>query len=274
MRIECELRPLEDVVPWTDADGGNPHLSWFTFSDGFYRIQVGPDYLLNYSDQVVARWSQDGWIRQEEDPRYVSYVDYEIAEFWEDTLDMLPDVLRPVPGQLAEFLEQGYGEISTFADGYYDWHEESAPSDSTSDTFDAATAWLGPRTLHAGYLKFAPHIWMWSDDDNVTIAWDNRGLVSHGVPVWSAQRGQYSLSRADFLAAARSFSDRFIAQMAERVKQVHETWDLQKAQVDFSRLETEHEERASYFEEVLKRSPSFERPWDDVIQAMEIVRLS
>ncbi len=47
MRIECALRPLEDVMPWTDADGGNPNLSWYKFSDGFYRIKVGPDFLLN-----------------------------------------------------------------------------------------------------------------------------------------------------------------------------------------------------------------------------------
>ena len=269
MRIECELRPLEDVVPWTDADGGNPHLSWYTFSDGFYRIKVGPDYLLNYSDQVAACGNQ-----RTKDPTYSSFIDYEVAAFWEDILDMLPDVLRPVPDQLAEFLELGHREISTFADGYFDWQGKSVPSDSTSDTLDAATAWLGPRTLAAEYLRFAPHIWMWSDDDNVTIAWDNRGLISHGVPVWSAQRGQYRLSRADFVAAVRSFSGRFIAHMAERVSQVRETWDLQKAQVDFSRLKTEHAERAGYFEEVLERSPSFERPWDDVIQAMEIVRLS
>jgi hypothetical protein len=50
MLFDFNLCPLEEVQPW----GKSPdlRLSWFGFTEGFYRLQVGSEFLLNYSDEI------------------------------------------------------------------------------------------------------------------------------------------------------------------------------------------------------------------------------
>lgn len=268
MRFEIDLAPLAEIQPWTDGKGQDPHLSWYGFSDARYRIQVGSEYLLSYSDEKVANSAK----RYPGD--YVGpCVSYIGARFWEDVLDMIPDVLRPVPTALSELLEQGYCDINALGDRFYDWNAtDELPDARTMDILDAATAWVQDRLLDNGYLSRCSNIWMWSTEETVCIAWDNRGVQIDGLTAWSAKQGIYRQSRDKFMAAVRSFNDRFIAQMAARVAEITTSWDRPEVRVGLEGLKEEQVLRAEYFDQVLDREPNFTRSWDEVTEAIRTVR--
>ncbi|HEY9907288.1 MAG TPA: DUF5984 family protein [Thermosynechococcaceae cyanobacterium] len=90
MLFDFHLRPLEEVMPWGKPP--NSYLSWFVLTDGFYRLQVGSEFLFNYSDDFAERWAA-----QSVSVHTRSFVDYYVVRLWEDLLEILPDVLEPLP---------------------------------------------------------------------------------------------------------------------------------------------------------------------------------
>ncbi len=271
LNFEFELCPVGEIEPWVDGQGRDPHLSWFGFSFGYYRIKVGSEYLLNYSDRIRAHWAEE-YPASSNGP----FVDYPVVRLWEDVFDILPDVLRPVPKPISSFLKQDRSVISAYCERVWEWEktqdETAMPKHRMSDIVEAAVDWIGCRTLDTGYLTPASHIWMWSSDETVNIAWDNRGLEVDGIPAWSSQRGNHCLQRKDFLAAVRSFNDRFIQQMANRVTEICETWENPEVRVDFEGLKSEQVDRAEWLERSLERGPLFTRPWDAVIDSMRVIQ--
>ena len=95
MLFQFHLRPLEEVEPW----GKDPAtLHWFGLSDGWYWWQAGPQQLFRYTQSALDHWAAES----PGDSKPLPYVDYQVVRPWEDLLDALPDVLAPVPDDLAE----------------------------------------------------------------------------------------------------------------------------------------------------------------------------
>ena len=88
MIFDFTLDPIENVHPWGKPE--NLSISWFVLTQGNYRLKVGNEYLLNYTNDFIKHLS-------EKYPEYTrtqtTFVDYYVVRLWEDVLDILPAIL-------------------------------------------------------------------------------------------------------------------------------------------------------------------------------------
>jgi hypothetical protein len=100
MLFNFQLRPIEEVAPWDQE--GEYSLSWFGLTDGWYWLDCDGHELFRYSDAIIESWKYEG--RQ---PAVPPCVDYQVVRLWGDILQILPDVLSPVPAKLIHKTEPG-----------------------------------------------------------------------------------------------------------------------------------------------------------------------
>jgi Family of unknown function (DUF5984) len=267
MLFEFGLRPLKEVTPWGQPP--NLRLSWFGLTDGFYRLKVGSAYLLNYSEDYVKHCIENfsGFDQG-------SFVDYPVVRLWEDILDILPNVLEPIPEELCVFLEMNDADWSSWRNTAVDWEEAQIESGCDEDNafriFEMAVELRGSRYLSSAYLRNSPRIWIWSTDSTVNISWDNQDIVDEGINVWSAIRGNHSLSRAEFLDEVRSFHEKLFFEMGQRVEAICNHWDYPEIQVDTEYLKYEQNDRAAWLDHALRKTPTFNN-WDEVRSAINLI---
>jgi len=265
MLFDFRLRPLEEVQPW-----GKPpdlSLSWFSFTEGFYRLQVGSEFLLNYSEEFV-----DHWAKQFSSVYGGSFIDYYVVRLWEDILSMLPDVLEPLPTKLSSFFEKDRTAWFEWTSDALDWVDNQPDEDKAIETFELAISWQNARLLDAAYLQNAPRIWIWSTAQAVIISWDNTDVVLEGIQVWSARQGHYYIKRNEFLDEVRAFHSKLMSEMAKRVESVCDRWCRSEIHVDTQHLRSEQKERETWLDPALKRSSSVS--WDNVLSAINIMSVS
>lgn len=262
MLFDFHLCPLEEVKPW-----GKPpdlSLSWFSFTEGFYRLQVGSEFLLNYSDEMVNHWA-----KQFPNIYGGSFVDYYVVRLWEDILDMLSNVLEPLPSKLSSFFEQDKNAWFQWEGDLLNWVDNQPDEDKALETFELAASWQRVRSLDAAYLQNSPRIWIWSTEESVIISWDNTDIVSEGIQVWSATQGHYYIKRDKFLDEVHAFHNKLMSEMAERVESVCDRWCRTEIYVDTQQLRYEQQDRKIWLNHALRRSPSIS--WDRVLAAINIV---
>jgi hypothetical protein len=88
----------------------------------------------------------------------------------------------------------------------------------------------------------------------VHVAWDNRGMLSDGVRAWHAQVGEFSLPRRMFENQVRSFHNRLMRDMADRVHAVRDGALAPDIQIDVAMLADDHRSRDGACETALARS--------------------
>lgn len=262
MLFDFCLRPLEEVQPW----GQSPDLSlsWFGLTEGFYRLQVGSEFLLNYSDEFVNHWA-----RRSSNGYSGSFIDYYVVRFWEDILDMLPDMLEPLPPELSSFFENDRTAWFRWERDALNWLDNQFDEDKAVETFELAVSWQHTRRLDAAYLQNAPRIWIWSTDRNVIVSWDNTEIALEGIPVWSAGQGHHAIERSEFLDKVRAFNNRLISEMAERVESVCDRWCRTEIYVDIQQLKYEQQDRKTWLNQALKRSSAVS--WNDVLSSINVM---
>jgi hypothetical protein len=268
MLFDFRLRRVQDIAPWHDAGGANPHLHWYALTDGWYSMAVGDTALFRYSEAALQQGERDHgreqwWVQMAGLP----YVDYEVARLWQDVLWMLTDLLEPVPHWLARTLGpdgawtewQRQAELAA---------QEALPDDEALTLISDATDWLGSRILDSLYLVAGPRIWIWSDEQDVHIWWDNRELFIEGVPAWEAMLGDYTLSRQAYLDEMRAFDARFLGRMRDRVAMAQANWNRPEVALD-PRLAEDQRENEQWsktrFETSGPREPT---DWDVVQRAI------
>ena len=237
--FEFELTPIELIRPWETPPDLSLH--WFGLTDGKYRIRVGDDYLLNYSDDFVGDTSES-----------TSFVEYQVARLWEDVLEMLPAILETVPDELHFLLEASEKDRN-------EWYEKAVAEDLPEE----ATYWLSDRELNCGYLTNAPQITMWSTKDDVIVSWDYEMSTENPERVWSATRGSHRMSRSEFLNAVTEFDSALIGQMKDRVDRLVSGWKSETINLDLGQLIREQEDRSAWLANYLRRTTN--TAWDEVI---------
>ena len=199
MIFEFKLKLIDEIQPWGESP--NQSLSWFGFTDGKYRLKVGNDYLLNYSEEYT-----EYCIEKFPDCFFdTTFVEYQVARLWEDILEIVPDILKSTSEESQNFLD-------------------------------------------SGYLTNSPKIWIWSDEKDVIISWDNRKIKVEAIPVWSATQGNYRITKKYFIDEVQRFDKSLISQMNERVKTICKTWDKTEIKVDFEQLKNEQKNRATWLD--------------------------
>jgi len=157
---------------------------------------------------------------------------------WKDLLDALPDILAPVPDDLADRLQNPE-----------EWQRLRN------------TAWALTGT------RDPPRVWLWVQGDTFHLRWDNRAVTLGGLPVWDAAHGEIPMPRAAFIAEVMSFHERFMAAMAERIAAVRAGGLCPEIANDLDMLTREQQERATWLTNALTRKPP-EQDWDKVRAAI------
>jgi hypothetical protein len=264
MLFNFNLKPLDEVDPF--GREGEYSLSWFGLTDGYYSINCAGQELFRYSDPILDIWKRDG----HQLPGH-PYADYQVSRLWEDVLEILPEILSPVPQQLLQRIKPGvdsalwHHRISEFV-----FRDDGEASELDEKNYDLATNWLGERKLNTLHLGGGPRIWLWCEGDNISIHWNNSKLVSDGQQIWTAEMGTYSLPKADFIEEVRSFDQRLIAAMQTRVLAIQKAWARPEIRIDKMALLDEQEQRSHFLSEALDRWHNAEAPkWDDIANAID-----
>ena len=264
MLFQFQLRPIHDVAPW--GSEGDYSLSWFVLTDGWYWLKCGEEELFRYSDSVLALWKHEG--RQQADP---PYVDYQIVRLWEDVLEMLPEILSPLPVELLRKIEPGidawrwHGQIAELVSP-----NEGEVSQPMEERFDLATTWLQGRKLDALYLKGGPRIWFWTDGATMFIRWDNTELTVDGHNLWACTKGTFTMPLDAFIEEVRSFDHRLIKAMEARVQDVRHSWDRPSIKVEKEALLAEQQQRACSLSEAFQRVKNCQpTKWNEVGAAIK-----
>jgi hypothetical protein len=258
-----QLRALADVIPWGSAE--RPHLHWFGLTDGWYWLQMSErEEFFRYSPALLAHWHR----QHPEKPLTIPYVDYYVVRLWEDILNMLSDILEPLPPRLAQMLETDE-QLRRWQEQVRRWRDEIELDDEDRDTLSQAITWWEHRMLDTGYLTANPHIWFWSDGRAIHCFWDNRQLCIKDLPAWEAQRGRIQLPLAPFLDEVNDFHTRLIAAMAERIQEAKSFPFPPDLELDMAALEKEQQDRATWLAKRLEQARSRSlTEWDIVIDAI------
>ena len=267
MIFEFQLSPIEEIRPWGSAP--NHSLSWFGFTLGEYRIKVGEEYLLNYTEKFTDYLNE----KFPEYPSKTTFVEYQVVRLWEDILEMLPSILEPVPREIQYFFVSGWESYVDLQNILLDWQDSeitNGVSEADALTFgESATCWLDDRRLDNLYLTNSARIWIWSDEQDVIFSWDNREIKVENIPVWTAVQGNYRINKKDFISEVRKFDNSLISQMNKRVEMICRTWNKPEIKVDFDYLKSAQKNRATWFEAALKSVRKTD--WDKVISAIKTI---
>lgn len=252
--FQFELRALDQIQPW--GTPGDPNLHWFGLTDGHYWIQAGEHKLFEYGSTAQARLEVQ------------RFCDYQVVRLYEDVVQLAPYALEEVPQVLQRYI--ALDESKPWNHYWTKWCQaldSRGTPEEGMNLLDDAGSWMGHRTLDSTYLTPSTNIIFWSDQDAVHVQWDNRDKVLQDCQAWSAQFGSWRLARAEFMDEVRSFHDRLMEQMAERVSQVAAGALSRNVRCDLEALRREQLERSQSIERRL-RQPSPPTDWPLVIAAV------
>ncbi|MCX5211089.1 DUF5984 family protein [Kitasatospora sp. NBC_00240] len=242
LRFRFELRALADVGPW----GGerNPDLHWFALTQGCYWIELGGQELLRYSERTLRRW------RDEAGGDVRPYADYFVVRIWEDVLEILADVLEPVPPDLVTF-------VSSDLAGHPLWDEDDLTHEA-----EAASDWHGRRSMYMGPLVNAPQMRWWrtvdDDGDRITVSWSHE--PGHRIEFAASPAGRLVLPTGDYLAAVAELDGALLAAMEQRVAALEASGPPSGVELDLEHLRHEHRDRAAWLERARARTPATDWP--------------
>ncbi len=258
--FEFQLKDLKDVLPW----GNEPdlYLHWFGLTDGIYYLNVGNDQLFRASESILRYWCKQSNSIDLAQP----YVDYQVVRLYEDLLEILPDILSPIPSVVNSLVETTLSQKRW--DSGLNWYFDSDENDELDDLYIQATEWWQFRKLSTLHLTQGPDIWLWRIKDTIRIRWDNELKDIEGIQPWSSISGQYDLTVATFLQEVESFHKRLMGEMGKRIDILLKNNPIPNIKIDFQGLIKEHGERKNSLKEALKREPR-KIDWDMVTKSNE-----
>ena len=121
-----------------------------------------------------------------------------------------------------------------------------------------------------GYLSTPARIRFWSEATMIYVEWDNRDKLIDGHPAWSATVGCYTLTRDEFLSEVRSFHERLMEQMGERVQRALSGAIPREIRIDLPGLAAEHIQRCGSLDAVLS-APRTPTDWATALDAIRRV---
>jgi Family of unknown function (DUF5984) len=258
--LEFKLKPLKEVMPWGEEPELNLH--WFGLTDGIYYMNVGEEQLFRSSKEILLHWKKEYPDMDINCP----YVDYHVVRLYEDLLEILADVLQPIPAELQQYIES---QESTESWENKLWNFfNSTDDEETEELYYLATQWWNScRRLSTMHLSCGQKIWLWRTDDTIHIRWDNESMEIDGIRPWTAVSGDFVLPQAQFEEEVRDFHSRLMTEMSNRIEELKTNNPIPHISIDLPALEREHEERKLSLDRALNRPPDVNN-WDDVVGAI------
>jgi hypothetical protein len=278
MFFHFQLTPIAEIKPWGKKDDLSLH--WFGLSDGRYWIQIGETEVFRYSKAILAAYPpQDLALAT---PSLDPYLDYYVVRLWEDILEIVPDILDPLPAPLVQRMEPidqwlQWCQKARSWQGYPEETEETEIPDARREMYNEALLWWWDRKLYTGAVRFHPGMRFWSDGQFVHCLWDSRDSRDprlDGQLIWEAVYGTEVIPVTTFLEAVTSFNIRFISAMAERVHTVQASWPRPEITLDLAQLAREHVQRSEHFAQRLAEVPTRAKAatqWERILEALKAI---
>jgi len=257
MLFNFQLRDLKLVQPFLDAEE-LPYLDWFALTDGWYWME-SPDgsELLRYTSAALKQWEA------EFGPSDLPYVDYYVVRLWEDMLDILPDVLNPVPEPTAVRLEEPSEWLDWLARVEVWMLDQDEADEEPLNLYLQAAGWWSERMLDLSYLDDEPLLVFWRVDDHIHIYWDS---LNGEKLVWACDKLHVTMPVEDFRREMKHFHKRMIQEMSERISMVLGQWDDVGIRVEGDELKQEQRARSTWLDEQLHTLP--DENWDAVLKTI------
>ena len=151
------------------------------------------------------------------------------------------------------------------------WRWASAKNDDEAwDIQETAFLWWSKRGWNSGYLRHPLEMWLWRQDDTFHLRWDNRGVISDGLPVWDATFGEITMPVTAFIEEVKSFDRRLMAAMAERVAAACSDGLRSDIYIDLDWLVHEQQDRSTWLENALRKTDE-KSNWEKVREALATV---
>jgi hypothetical protein len=263
MLFQFQFRPIETVAPWKDSNGVLS-VSWWALTDGWYWLNCAGEELFRHSPPILEYWQS-----KENAPKDPPYVDYPVAQLWLDMLEILPEVLMPIPKELLGKIEPGL-EAFRWSKKTGELVYTDEPNEKTEEEFYKAVLWFGRRQLGSSFLKASPKIWFWTDGATMFIRWDNDGLNLDGYQPWASVRGTFTLPLEAFIEELHCFNNRLIKAMEERIQSIEHSWNRKEIKIDRNALTCDHEANSRALAEALQHTDIPDAtPWNEVTQAIQ-----
>ncbi|MCC6589866.1 MAG: hypothetical protein IT168_24440 [Bryobacterales bacterium] len=241
LRFRFELDNLADIQPW--GEPGTANLHWFGLTSGRYWIETPVGEVLRYTDQIRKVWNLP-----------FSHVDYQVARIFEDLQAHLPHILEPVPDDIARIASNRAWLASANS-----WREEDSDKqeiDGRWDLYNAALAWWHERELDTAYLSHGPWLSIWRTGEETHFRWTTPCNEDHGTSVFVVPNGCFTLTSADFEAAAYGFCEDVLRAMSARIDQIHrDGWKRAECSLNVDVLIAEHQHRDRLFAELKGQRP-------------------
>lgn len=258
------LRPLSEIVQgWraADYDVQNYLKGWFWLTYGWYWI-VTPDGDVPLNNpEFNAAFA----LPQDLDP----HLDYQVARLWMDLEEILPDILEPLPAELARAVASGAWE-AWWASVQAWW--ENIPDDDPLleihwNARVQAAGWWDARHLDMGYFVAPPVVHFWRVGDTVTVSWDTREKRVGSALCWVETHGQTTLPVGEFLAEVEDFRARLDTAMQGRLREVEALGLLDAA----ARASLEKQHHLTLHTEVRPAEPT---DWNAVLNAIQTLEVA
>ena len=211
--FEFRLKEIEDIIPW-GGEESDLSLSWFELSDSVYYMDVRGKHLFKYTQSIRKHWES---LYPDSGCNAIEYTDYQVARLHEDLLEILPNVLQPIPEKLLQYVNtiESQRELDATI--------SKVLADSTNPELDDlcfdARYWTNARYLDSGYLIAGPHIFIFRVGEQICVRWDNRQCEIDGIQPWEEESGEAFYSIEQFMNEVKSFHHRLMSDMQSRVDQ-------------------------------------------------------
>lgn len=259
--FEFKLKELVDVMPWGDEN--QKRLHWFGLTDGYFYMNVDSEILFHSTDEILEHWKSE----QPEFAPKSNFVDYQVVRPYEDLLQILPDVLQPIPDDIFKHIEtyEHQAKFENRMQNYWDLLDDDA---EPSDEYYDATEWLGLRHLSTLHLNQGPDIWFLLNDSQLIVRWDNEGKLENGIPLWSSMSGEIRMQLDKFIIEVKYFHDRLMRDMEKRIDLICNNNPIPDIKIDLKGLVKEHQERKLSLKKALEQKPTVKN-WDVVQNAIK-----
>jgi hypothetical protein len=257
-----KLKELADVMPWGDEN--HKRLHWFGLTDGNFYMDVGGEKLFHSTDEISEYWKR-------ENPEFApkcNFVDYHVVRPYEDLLNILPDILQPIPDIIFNYVDtfEHQAEFDNRMRDYWDLLDDDA---EPCDAFYDATEWINLRQLPTLHLKQGPDIWFLLNNGQLIIRWDNENKYENGIPLWSSTSGEFRMQVDEFIAEVNGFHNRLMHDMENRIDILLKNNPIPDIDIDLEGLVKEHRERKLSLMTTMNNTPNI-KDWDAVQNAIMV----
>lgn len=265
--LKFELKSYDEIALWGSRDESF-YLHWFGLTDSYYWLDFNGIELLRYNDS---------FINENINATRLPYVDYQFSRIYEDLIDILYDILEPIPNEVFNLIDKPNG-VEHYKEKLNIWLEKVIVDEDKDydykydEIYYPACTWLYNRRLDFGYLVESPDIYFLRNNDDIHIKWYCEKRYSNGYEMWAAKDGCCTMKVDTFINEVFEAFEDFMSSIAKRIYEIENKYPFDGVTIDLNALKKEHisrrEDLLARKEIVKKGQHKIGTNWTETIEAI------